>query len=162
MNKFKDGWYHTGDVVKIDKKKFITYIGRTDDSINLNDINYSISYVEKYLLVSGVFVTAGKGDITPFIRHDNRIILNCFRTPTVGRNCRETRLSHEVCNDAEKFATIEVATFNKLNKPFCPFGCPLGANFHDHQTCRFLLWTFNIQLNKNRAGRRGGVHQAAH
>ncbi len=50
MNKFKDGWYHTGDVVKIDKKKFITYIGRTDDSINLNDINYSISYVEKYLL----------------------------------------------------------------------------------------------------------------
>jgi len=49
QNKLKNGWYITGDIVKIDRNKFITYLGRTDDSVNLNGINYSISYVEKYL-----------------------------------------------------------------------------------------------------------------
>ena len=49
-SKLKNGWYSTGDVVRIDRNKFITYLGRTDDSINLNGINYSISYIEKYLL----------------------------------------------------------------------------------------------------------------
>ena len=48
-SKLKNGWYITGDIVRIDRNKFITYLGRTD-SVNLNGINYSISYVEKYLL----------------------------------------------------------------------------------------------------------------
>ncbi len=50
QSKLKNGWYSTGDVVRIDRNKFITFLGRTDDSINLNGINYSISYIEKYLL----------------------------------------------------------------------------------------------------------------
>jgi acetyl-CoA synthetase len=30
---FKDGWYHTGDIVKIDPEGYITYVGRNDDLI---------------------------------------------------------------------------------------------------------------------------------
>ena len=48
--KFIDGWYRTGDLVKIDKDQFITYLGRVDDNVNINGIMYSLIDIEKLLI----------------------------------------------------------------------------------------------------------------
>ena len=48
--KFIDGWYRTGDLVKIDKDQFITYLGRVDNNININGIMYSLIDIEKLLI----------------------------------------------------------------------------------------------------------------
>ena len=48
--KFINGWYKTGDLVKIDNQKFITYVGRIDSNVKINGINYSLNNIEKLLI----------------------------------------------------------------------------------------------------------------
>jgi long-subunit acyl-CoA synthetase (AMP-forming) len=48
--KFINGWYRTGDLVKIDNQQFISYIGRVDNNVNINGIIYSLNIIEKLLI----------------------------------------------------------------------------------------------------------------
>ncbi len=56
---FKDGYYHTGDIVKIDNDGYITYVGRNDDLIKTSGERVGPFEVESTLLEHPAVVEAG-------------------------------------------------------------------------------------------------------
>jgi acetyl-CoA synthetase len=56
---FKDGWYHTGDIVKIDSDGYITYIGRNDDLIKTSGERVGPFEIESTLLEYPAVAEAG-------------------------------------------------------------------------------------------------------
>lgn len=48
-SRFKNKWFMSGDIVKIDQGQFLTYLSRVNNNINYNGINYDIDEIESFI-----------------------------------------------------------------------------------------------------------------